>query len=255
MIHAGLAAYLIVCPLVLVGGFVDAIAGGGGFFTLTAYLLAGLPVHNAIATNKLSSSMGTTMAVIQYVRKGFIPWRLTFFCLPASLLGAFAGARLALSVSDVAFRWFMVAILPVAAFHVLRQKNLDGGKPLSELPFGRTAFVCALIALAFGVYDGFYGPGTGTFLLLLFTGLARLELRTAAGSAKLCNYATNLASLAVYLTSGNVVLLLGLTAGCFSLLGNYLGTRSFFKAGSRLARPMVLLVLIVFLIKLLSELL
>lgn len=251
----GILPFFIVCPLTLLGGFVDAIAGGGGFFTLTAYLLAGLPVHNAIATNKLSSSMGTTMAVLRYIRRGYVPWKLTLVCLPAALLGASVGAGLALRVSDLALRRFMLLILPVTAFYVLREKNLDGGKRADELPFGRTAALCLLIALAFGVYDGFYGPGTGTFLLLLFTGLAHLELRSSAGLAKMCNYATNLASLAVYLFSGNVLFLLGLAGGCFSLVGNYLGTRSFFRAGNRLARPMILLVLVVFFGKLFSELL
>jgi len=249
------AVYAIVCPLVLLSGFVDAVAGGGGFFSLTAYLLAGLPVHNAIATNKLSATIGTSLAAYRYTRRGFVPWKLAVICIPAALLGSTAGARLALAVPDTAFRWIMLAIIPVSGYYVLRRKDLDGGRPLSELPYGRTALHSGLIALGIGVYDGFYGPGTGTFMLLLLSGLAGLDLNTSAGTAKISNWATNLAALAVFITSGNVYYVLGLTASAFSLLGNYLGTMSFYKKGGRLARPMILLVLVVFFGKLLSELL
>ena len=249
------AVYAIVCPLVLISGFVDAIAGGGGFFSLTAYLLAGLPVHNAIATNKLSATIGTSLAAYRYTRKGFVPWKLAAVCIPAALLGSTAGARLALAVSDTVFRWIMLVIIPISGYYVLKKKDLDGGSPLSELPYGRTALLSGLTALGIGVYDGFYGPGTGTFLLLLLTGLAGLDLNTAVGTAKITNWATNLAALAVFITSGNVYYVLGLVASAFALLGNYLGTASFYRKGNRLARPMILLVLVVFFIKLLTELL
>ena len=249
------AVYAIVCPMVFLSGFVDAIAGGGGFFSLTAYLLAGLPVHNAIATNKLSATIGTSLAAYRYARKGFIPWKLAVVCVPAALLGSMAGARIALSVSDTVFRWIMLCIIPVSGYYVLRKKDLDGGSPLGELPYGRTALLTGLIALGIGVYDGFYGPGTGTFLLLLLTGLGGLDLNTAAGTGKLTNWATNIAALGVFIFSGNVLYVLGLVASVFSLLGNYLGTVSFYRKGSRLARPMILIVLVVFFGKLLLELL
>ena len=247
-------SFAIVCPLALIGGFVDAVAGGGGFFTLTAYLLAGFPVHNAIATNKLSSSMGTTVAAVSYIRQGYVPLKLAVYCVPCALLGAAGGAKLALAVSDTVFRWIMLGILPIAGFYVLKKKNLDGGSPLEELPLGKTALICSLIALVFGVYDGFYGPGTGTFLILLFTGVAHLNLKTAAGTGKIINLSTNLASLAVYIFSGNTVFLLGLVAGGFSIVGNALGSGTFVKKGNALARPLVLTVLVIFFGKLIWEL-
>ena len=245
--------FLIVCPLSLLGGYVDAIAGGGGFFTLTAYLLAGLPIHNAIATNKLSSSMGTALTAARYIRRGFVPLRLVPVCVPGALLGAAVGARVALYISDALFSRIILVLLPFAAFYVLRRRDLNDGKPLSELPFVRTALVCAAISFGMGVYDGFYGPGTGTFLILLLTGLARLDLQTANGTCKVMNLSTNLASLAVYLVSGNVIYLLGLTAGVFNLCGNWLGSGAFVRRGSQLAKPMIALVLAVFFFKLLWE--
>ena len=112
-----------------------------------------------------------------------------------------------------------------------------------------------VVALVLGVYDGFYGPGTGTFLILLLTGLAHLSLTDANGTAKVINLTTNLSALAVFLFHGKVLLPLGLAAGCFSILGNYLGTRFFDQGGSRVVKPVMLGVLGIFFLKVLSDLL
>lgn len=244
----------IVCPLALIGGFVDAVAGGGGFFTLTAYLLAGLPTINAVATNKLSSTIGTSVAAARYIRNGYVPLKLALVTVPCALLGSWGGAQIALQVSDVVFRWIMLCILPVTGFYVLKKKNLDGGSPLEELPLRQTLMLCGGVSLLIGVYDGFYGPGTGTFLILIFTGLAHLNLQQAAGTGKIVNLSTNLAALVVYLINGKALMALGLIAAVFSIAGNWLGSGSFSKKGNRLARPMVLVVLIIFFGKLLWEL-
>lgn len=163
--------------------------------------------------------------------------------------------QLALSLSDVVFRWIMVGILPITGYYVLKKKNLDTGHRLEELPWRRTALLCGGTSLLVGVYDGLYGPGTGTFLILLFTGLVGLDLRTAAGTGKIVNLSTNMSSLVVFLFSGNVLFLLGLVAGGFGIVGNYFGSRSFTKKGNALARPLVMVVLVIFFFKLLYELL
>ena len=246
--------FLIVCPLIAIAGFVDSIAGGGGLISLPAYLLSGLPVHACIATNKLSSSIGTTLTTARYAREGYIEPKLAAFCVAAALLGASFGARIALLIDDRLFRMLMLVILPLTALYVLRRKDLfdsDGHPPLS--PARRTA-LCTATALVIGAYDGFYGPGTGTFLILLLTRFARLDLRHANGLTKAINLASNIASLAVYLVNGQVVLLLGLVAGVFGLIGNFLGSSSFKKRGAAVARPVILLVLTVFFVRTVLEL-
>ena len=247
--------FLIVCPLIAIAGFVDSIAGGGGLISLPAYLLSGLPVHACIATNKLSSAMGTTLTTARYAREGYIQWKLAVFCTAAALLGASLGARIALLIDDRVFRMLMLVILPLTALYVLRRKNLFDGDERPPLPFARCAAVCTAVALVVGTYDGFYGPGTGTFLLLLLTRFARLDLRHANGLTKVINLSSNIASLTVYLLSGQVVILLGLVAGVFGLAGNYLGSRSFTRRGADIARPVVLLVLAIFFVRTVLELL
>ena len=116
------------------------------------------------------------------------------------------------------------------------------------------AYISLPIALVLGVYDGFYGPGTGTFLLLLLTGVAHLPLNQAAGLTKAINLATNVAALTVFLRSGVSDLSLGLVAGCFGIAGNYLGSRLFVNKGAKWTKPLIVTVLVIFFCKVCYEL-
>lgn len=245
--------FLIVCPLVFLAGLVDAIAGGGGLISLPAYFFAGLPVHNAIATNKLSSTMGTTVATIRYVMYGYMVKWLVVLGVACGLLGSFLGSNLALVADSVVLMVFMLVSLPLIAYIVLRTRDLDGfaDRPLSRT---RTFALTGLIAFAIGIYDGFYGPGTGTFLILLLTTLAHLPLEQAQGTTKAINLSTNFAALVVFLASGNAIVVLGLVAGLFNIAGNWIGATLFHKKGSLITRPIMLVVIVLFAIKLVSDL-
>lgn len=247
--------FMIVCPLVFLAGFVDAVAGGGGLISLPAYMISGLPVHNAIGTNKLSSFMGTSLATWRYARRGFIPWKLGSVCVVIALIGSSLGANLALLIDDFIFKIIMLFILPLTGVYVMRSKSLQGDGEASPLSPALTWAVSLGAALLIGVYDGFYGPGTGTFLLLILTGLAHMPLQKANGVTKAINLATNAAALAVYLANGKVLLVLGLCAGVFSLAGSWLGVRFFEKGGSKSVKLIIPVVLVLFFIKILSELL
>ena len=146
--------YLIVCPLVFLAGFIDAIAGGGGLISLPAYLIAGLPPHAAIGTNKFSACMGTIVATWHYARCGFIHWKRVFPAIFTALSGSWVGAKLALMVNADAFKIIMLFILPLTAWYVLRKKSLQTEKP----PFSEIKTMSIIISLAFmiGIYDGFY---------------------------------------------------------------------------------------------------
>lgn len=246
--------FVIVCPLVFLGGFVDAVAGGGGLISLPAYLIAGVPVHMAIGTNKLSSGMGTTLTTIRYARKGFIPWRQALVCVVFALVGSNLGAKLALLLDDRVFTILMLVILPLTALYVLRGKALEQGNTVPCSP-RRTIVLSSIAAFFLGMYDGFYGPGTGAFLLLALTGLAHMELTKANGVTKAINLTTNLSALAVFLLNGKVILLLGAVAGCFGILGNYLGSRFFIEGGAKFVKPVILAVLAIFFGKVLLQVL
>ena len=111
--------FLIVCPLLFLAGFLDAIGGGGGLISLPAYLLAGLPVHSAIATNKLSGSCGTALATIQFIRRGLVNWKLAIPTVAAAILGSSLGAKASMAVEEAVMEKLLLCVLPVAAVIVL----------------------------------------------------------------------------------------------------------------------------------------
>ena len=244
--------FLIVCPLAFLAGFVDAIAGGGGLISLPAYIFAGLPVHLALGTNKLSNSMGTLIATTRYAFRGYMVREFVLVAVPLALVGSWAGSNTALITGDIAFKVIMLAVLPFVAFFVLRTRDLDSFSRV-ELPKRRALAITAGIALAVGFYDGFYGPGTGTFLMLLLTALAHQDVRHAQGTTKAVNLSTNLAALAVFAINGQVLLVLGLVAGAFNIAGNWLGAQSFIGKGYAIARPVMLMVIAAFAVKLIVD--
>lgn len=245
--------FLIVCPLALIAGFVDAIAGGGGLISLPAYFFAGLPAHAAIATNKLSSTLGTAVACVRYALFGYMVKRFVVVGVACGLIGSALGAHLALLADATALMVFMLAALPPVAFLVFRAKDLNR---FSEhpLPPRRALVATATIALAVGVYDGFYGPGTGTILMLLLTAVGRQDVKCAAGTTKAVNLATNVAALVVFLANGQVLIPLGLAAAAFNIVGNWLGSTFFDKKGALILRPVMLVVIVLFAAKLVADL-
>lgn len=246
-----LMPFLIVCPLVFLAGAVDAIAGGGGLIALPAYLMAGVPVHASLGTSKLSSCMGTTLATYRFAKQGFIKARRAIPCIIAAIIGSSIGANIALLISDDVLRIIMVIVIPLTALYLIRSHAME---ITTESPHtGKNIALCTAIALAIGVYDGFYGPGTGTFLMLAFSGIAHLHIHDAAGTTKAVNLATNLAALAIFLINGQVWLLLGIVAGLFNMAGAWVGVKLFTNKGTRIVKPIMLVVLAIFLIKTIAE--
>lgn len=244
--------YIIICPLVFLAGYIDAIAGGGGLISLPAYMFTGMPVINCIATNKMSSAMGTSVTTYKYARGGFIPWKLALFCIPCAFGGSAIGANIALIISNDAFKIIMLIILPLTALYVLTKKELT---PKTEQHSFKVMLLFAvLIAFVIGIYDGFYGPGTGTFLILLLTAIGRMKIEEANGLTKAINISTNISALVIYIINGQVILPLGIIAGCFNIAGNYLGASKFTSGGEKIVKPVMMLVITIFFVKVLGEL-
>ena len=242
--------FFIVCPLVFLAGFVDAIAGGGGLISLPAYMFAGIPVHNAIATNKLSSATGTAVSTWHLVKSRCVDLFLVPGTVACAFVGSIAGANLALIISDKVLKTVLVFVLPVVAFCVLRDKNL---KPVIPEGFTRKKQYLIMAACSFviGIYDGFYGPGTGTFLLLVLTGAARYTMKEAAGTTKAINLSSNVAAFVTFVIHGKIIYTLGLAAAICSILGNYIGSGLVLGNGQKIVRPLILVVLAILFVKIL----
>lgn len=239
--------FIIVCPMVFLASFVDAVAGGGGLISLPAYLLAGVPPKLAIGTNKLSSATGTVFSTARYCKNGCFDLKLALPSIVVALIGSYIGAKIVLVTSDEILKYVLIIVLPVTAFFVLKKKNFDQVK---NKPKRKTQFIIAVLAsFIIGMYDGFYGPGTGTFLILIYTGLVKLDLLTASGNTKLVNLSSNVAALVTFIFSGNIVYALGFAASVFSIAGHYLGAGMVMKSGTKIVKPIIILVILLLLIK------
>lgn len=245
--------YLIVCPLVFLAGFIDAIAGGGGLISLPAYMIVGLPAHIAIGTNKLSAAMGTALATYRFGKSGYIKLKLALICAGFAIIGSTIGANIALLINEDMFKIIMLVILPLTAFYLIRSKNFDKSNETKPYSYTKTIALSLPISFVVGIYDGFYGPGTGTFLLLLFTGLAHMSLNMAAGTTKAINLVTNVTAIVVFILNGTILYSLGIVAGLFSIAGNYIGTKYFSKKGAKFVKPVIIVVLSIFFIKVCTE--
>ena len=228
--------------LVFFAGVVDALAGGGGLITLPAYLAAGLNPALVLGTNKLASSIGTTAACLKYQGRQRLALMPLAPAILACLAGSFAGARLAVRLDPSFIRIALLIALPMLTGFLLTRRRFGSADSSARFTTAALRRRCALVALPLGIYDGAFGPGTGTFLAL---GLARwcgYDLLGATGRAKILNLTTNLAALAAFLLAGRVQLALGLLMGAVSICGNYVGSHWGLKRGAKAIRPLMIFV-------------
>ncbi|MBQ4361990.1 MAG: TSUP family transporter [Lachnospiraceae bacterium] len=252
MFHITWITFLIVCPFQILAGMVDAIAGGGGLISLPAYMIAGLPAHAAVATNKMSSTCGTAVSTFRFLKNGLINLKLAVPACAATLAGSYLGAHLSMRINERILEYIILAILPVAAFFVLNNK-LFNRKGAGKLEITRRTVTVSLIAaFIIGIYDGLYGPGTGTFLIIAFTVFARLTVETANGQAKIINLTSNITALVIFLLNDQVVIILGLAAAACNIAGNYIGSGLVMTNGAKIVRPVIIVVLVLLLIKIIS---
>lgn len=234
---------LIVCPLIFLAGFVDAVAGGGGIISLPAYFLAGLPAHIAAGTNKVSAGCGTIIAAVKYLRDGKVKLRIAVFSAIGAVVGAMIGTHLALFISEQLLQGLMLVAIPLVAIFLVTQKGLGKETNEKEMSISKQSIIATLIGLVIGCYDGLIGPGTGTFLILAFSALLGLELVTSSGCAKVSNLASNLTSMSIYILNGKVLFWLALPAAVCAMLGGYVGARFAIKGGAKNVRYVMFIVL------------
>ena len=245
----------LICVGVFLASFMDAIAGGGGIISVPTYLLAlhGMPTYFVLGTNKLSAGIGTVFSTARFIKGGYVKWSLAAPAVILALFGSVGGTWLQHRTPDEVLKYLLLIVLPVVALITLRGRSWPD-EP-TPVPFARQAAMVWAASLLIGMYDGYYGPGTGTFLMLIFVRLAKLDTRTAAGSAKVINLSSNIGSLFSAWQAGYVLWGVGLIAAAVSILGHYLGAGLAIKNGSKIVRPTVVVVLVLLTAKVLSELL
>jgi uncharacterized membrane protein YfcA len=236
-----LAEILLLSAVSLAAGTIDAIGGGGGLLTVPALLGAGLPPHLAIGTNKGQSVFGSFAATVRFARAGLVDRRRARVSFPLALAGSVAGAALALALPASTLRPVVIVLLAFAALFVGLRRGPKAR--LEDAPERRGALpIAGAIAFAIGAYDGFFGPGTGTFLILAFVALLGDGLAHASAAAKVVNFASNLAALVLFAARGAVVWRVALPMAACQLAGGWIGAHVAIRRGDAVVRRVVVAV-------------
>ncbi|MBD5553724.1 MAG: TSUP family transporter [Desulfovibrio sp.] len=238
------ASCAIICAAAaFAGGFIDAISGGGALLTIPALLLTGVPPHLALGTNKIGACMGTIVSLANFGRHGLVAWRLAAWGIAFSFAGSWAGSLTALYIDAALLGKIIVALLPAALLATLlpsKKNQAEHADPTG----GRFWLAVPILCLFVGFYDGFFGPGTGSILILLLHWIVGMSLIRASGTAKALNLASNFSAAVSFIWHGTVIWSLGLIMGCCFMAGNWLGSALAIRAGSKAVRRFLILSLV-----------
>ena len=231
----------LLAAIAVAAGFIDAVAGGGGLLTIPALLFAGVPPVQAIATNKLQACFGSFTASRFFIREGLVSPSRQKWAIVATAIGAVIGAiAIQLFDSELLVRAMPFGLMAIAVYLLFARNFGEGtGKAkLQEGPFNAT------VAGGVGIYDGFFGPGTGTFFSLGYSKLRGMNLVDATAHAKLLNFTTNVVSLVVFIASGQILFQIGLAMAVGQAIGARLGAAAALKQGVDFIRYMTVAVCI-----------
>lgn len=232
------------CAVAFLAGFIDSIVGGGGLIQLPALFIFAPHIEHPtlFGTNKLSSICGTSIAAAQYARQIELDWRVALLAATFAFVFSFLGASVVSSIPKEALRPLAFFLLIAVGIYTAINKNF-GATHSPKLAERQSSLFAALLGAGIGFYDGFFGPGTGSFLIVAFIGVFGYDFLRASASAKAVNFSTNLAALCYFAPTGNVMFALGFAMGAFNILGAIFGARLAMLKGSALVRALFLFVI------------
>lgn len=240
--HSILADHYMIGVVILtfasfVAGFLDSIAGGAGLILVPSFIITGMPPQFALGQEKLVSTIGTFSAIFNYFSNKKIVWKIVAYGVPPALIGAFIGGRIILSFDESIVGMLIFALIPVGfilSFMSKKDKNKEF-KPTKKMMF----LVLPLVCLIIGFYDGFFGPGTGSFLIIALNYLVGLSLLQSSATSKIFNLASNVGAFAVFFIKGKMLLLIGIPMVIASIVGNYTGSKLSLNNGDKIIKPLI----------------
>jgi uncharacterized membrane protein YfcA len=234
------------CGFAFLAGFVDSVVGGGGLIQLPALFLflppsASVDLATVFGTNKLASICGTSVAAVQYSRRISIPWRAVLPAGLAALVFSFLGARAVSLLNAAAMKPVIFFLLVAVAGYTFVRKDF-GNLHAPKLSPTKERFLGILTGMAIGFYDGFFGPGTGSFLIFIFIGIFGFDFLVSSASAKVVNFATNISAVIYFAATNHILYQVALPMGACNILGSLAGTRLAMLKGNRFVRVFFLVV-------------
>ncbi|MGG0187712.1 TSUP family transporter [Bacillus rhizoplanae] len=222
--------------------FIDSVVGGGGLISLPALMFLGLPPASAIATNKLAATMGSFTSTLYFIRSKKVDFRIVGKLIPFTIVGAVAGAFVVKYIPPDVLRPLVLVMLVLIAIYIILKKDWGSVATYKKMTKGKT-FLFYFVILMLGFYDGFFGPGTGSFLIFAFL-LIGMDFIGAAASGRVLNFVSNIVSLITFLFLGAIQFKYGLIMGLSMIAGAYLGSRFAVRKGVGYIRILFLTVTI-----------
>jgi uncharacterized protein len=235
-----------------VAAFIDSQVGGGGVISLPALLAAGLPPHLALGTNKLAGTAASFSASVNYGRSGAVPWADALRWMPLSFVGALVGVWAVLHLEGRHLLAIVLVLMAAMTAYTLLRPSF-GKLDRERLPNRNEMVGMSLAALAIGIYDGFLGPGTGSFLIFAIVALLGYGFRKAAGLGRVLNFASNAAALAYFLAEGLVAWEYGIPLAVSMLAGGWTGSHIGMKHGDRWLKPLFVAITLALMVRLLGR--
>ena len=233
-----------------IGGFIDAIAGGGGLICLPALMAVGVPAHAALATNKLQGSFGTLTATLNFIKKGYIDYKEVFLGIVFTFLGTIIGTTLVLFI-DAKFLNYIIPVLLIGmVVYTVFSPNL--GEIEREARLSKKAFFI-IFGLTLGFYDGFFGPGTGSFWIFAFIGLLGVSMKKAVANKTILNFTSNFVALVIFIMGGEVIWLIGILMGLAQIAGGYVGSVFVIKKDVKYIKSIFLVMVMVTILKIVYD--
>ena len=241
---------LILSVLAFMAGFIDAVVGGGGLIQLPALLvtLPNAPLPTIFGTNKIAALSGTSMAAFQYAKRIRFNLKLLIVISAASFIASYFGAKIVSIINPATLKPIILIILIAIAVYTFLKKDL-GKIETKQLPLTRQMIFGAAIGLIIGFYDGFFGPGTGSFFVLAFVVILGFEFVQASAYAKIVNCMTNISALIVFIRQGNYIIGIAVLMAVFNITGSIIGSKMALKRGNGFIRVFFLIIVTIMIIR------
>ena len=230
---------IFICLGGFLASFVDSIAGGGGLISMPVLLISGLPTHLALGTNKFASSCGSFTSAYRYYKSGKTNVALLKKLLPFTILGCILGVKCVLSISDEFLNLLVFIMIVAVTIYTYTKKDLGTEDKFKELT-DKNIKLGMLMAFLLGFYDGFFGPGTGTFLTFALIKIYGFDFLHASANTKILNFTSNFIALILFIFSGQILYTVAIPFAISMIIGGYIGAKLAIKKGSTLIKPIFL---------------
>ena len=227
---------VLLCIAGFLAAFVDSIAGGGGLISVPAFMLSGLPPTYVLGTNKFSSSFGSGASSLKFIKSGRVNFKLLKLLIPFTFIGAALGVKAVLAINEDILNVLVIIMVLLIGICSLFSKTLGLENKFKEINT-KNIFLGILLSFSLGFYDGFFGPGTGSFLIFGLIKIFGFDFLNSVGNAKLMNFASNIVSLILFAISGRIYFLYALPVAIFMIIGARIGTKVALNKGTKVIKP------------------